>query len=220
MADEVNLFAAYLAIHPTKPEEQALRLLVDVCREIVGADESSLVLLDSKTGELVFVMTTGSDASEAVLRGQRIPAGRGVTGLAVATGEVQMGTPTFTDLKQTERVKQDGTPDAVLAAPLFVNDRVIGAITAVSFRTDKRFTAADGDLTGRFAAAAALIIDQRRHIDAMQQASGPEAGRLRAVGDAEQRVLSAFGRIVQKNPDSLEQIARLLESIEALVLRP
>jgi transcriptional regulator with GAF, ATPase, and Fis domain len=220
MPDDPNLLAAYLAIHPTRPEEQALRLLVDLGRQIVGADESSLLVVDQRTGELVFVMTTGSDASEATLRGQRIPSGQGLTGLAVLTREVQIGAPTYTDLAQTERVKQAGSPKAVLAAPMLVDETVIGTLTAVSFRADKRFTAADGDLSARLAAAAAVIVDQRRHIDAIENASSAADQGARGVTDAEQRVMSAFSRIVQKSPGSLEQVARLLEAIEALVLRP
>ncbi len=218
MADERSLLAAYLAIHPTRPEEQALRLLVDLARQIVGADESSLLVLDEPTGELVFVMTTGSDVSEATLRGQRIPAGQGLTGLAVLTREVQIGSPTYTDLSQTERVKQEGGPKVVLAAPLLIDEDVIGAISSVSFKPEKRFTAADGDLTARFAAAAAVIVDQRRHIDAFENAS-TTSGPAQGTSDAERRVIASFGRIVQKSPGSMEQVARLLESIEALVLR-
>jgi GAF domain-containing protein len=215
MADRPNLLAAYLAIHPTQPEELALRLLVDLGRQIVGADESSLLVLDQDTGELVFVMTTGSDASEGALRGQRIPAGRGLTSLAIHTREVQIGAPTYTDLSQTDRVKQEGVPRAVIAAPILVNDQVIGTISTVSFRDDKRFTAADGDLTARLAAAAGVILDQRRHIDAIERAATEQTRR--GVTAAEDRIISAVGRLAKGSPESLDRVARLLEAIEAVM---
>jgi GAF domain-containing protein len=164
----------------------------------------------------VFVMTTGSDASEASLRGQRIPAGKGLTSLAVHTREVQIGAPTYTDLSQTDRVKQEGTPRAVLAAPILVDDRVIGTISTVSFKDDKRFTAADGDLTARLAAAAGVILDQRRHIDAIEGAARDEAA-LRGVTGEEGRVIAAVGRIAKRSPESMDRVARLLEAIEAVL---
>ena len=220
MPDDPNLLAAYLAIHPTRPEELALRLLVDLGREIVGADESSLLILDEQTGELVFVMTTGNDASEVKLRGQRIPAGKGLTSLAVATREVQIGAPTYTDLAQTDRVKQVGSPRAVLAAPILFGEKVIGAISSVSFQTEKRFTAENGNLSARLAAAAGVILDQRRHIDAIERAAGSAQQGLRGVNDAEARVIAAFGRIAQRSPESMHRVARLLEAIEALIPPP
>jgi GAF domain-containing protein len=220
MPDDPNLLAAYLAIHPTRPEELALRLLVDLGRQIVGADESSLLILDEQTGELVFVMTTGNDASEGSLRGQRVPAGKGLTSLAVLTRDVQIGAPTYTDLAQTDRMKQEGKPKAVLAAPILVGETVIGTITSVSFQADKRFTAADGDLSARLATAAGVILHQRRHIDAIEKATSPVEQGLRGVSDAEGRVISAFGRIAQRSPESMDQVARLLEAIEALIPPP
>jgi GAF domain-containing protein len=216
MPDESKLLAAYLAIHPTRPEELALRLLVDLGRQIVGADESSLLILDERTSELVFVMTTGSDTSEGSLRGQRIPPGKGLTSLAVVTREVQIGAPTYTDLAQTDRVKQEGIPRAVLSAPILVGETVIGAISSVSFRDDKRFTSADGDLTARLAAAAGVILDQRRHIDAIEKATRVDQ-ELGGVSDAEGRVISALGRIARRSPESMDRLARLLEAIEAMM---
>ena len=107
-------------------------------------------------------------------------------------------------------------PRAVIAAPMLVDDVVIGTISTVSFRDDKRFTAADGDLTARLAAAAGVILDQRRHIDAIERAA-TDARARRGVTSAEDRVISAVGRLTKGSPESMDRVARLLEAIEAVM---
>ena len=57
--------------------------------------QGSLLVLDEKKKELVFAMTIGSRSSEMTLIGQRVPLGKGITGLAAQMREVQIGAPTF-----------------------------------------------------------------------------------------------------------------------------
>jgi GAF domain-containing protein len=215
-ASKSSILLTYAAVYPGSPEETTLRLLVDVARRIVGADEGSLLVLDAAARELIFAMTTGSRSSEETLIGQRVPLGAGITGLAVHTKEVQTGAPTYKDIKQTVELEARGGPQTVIAAPMLAGDDVVGAITAVSLRSDKRFTAADVEFFGEFGAIAGILIRQRQHIDSFDRlAAGDEFPRH--MPPAQLQLIRSVSNIARISPDRVEATARLLDAVEALL---
>src|ERR1700730_15950611 len=103
----------HFGILPESADADLLRLVLTTAVETIDADEGSLLLRDDGTGDLRFAMTVGDPDREEKLIGERVPVGRGVVQLAAATQEVQIGAPTFRDIKQTER--ETGGPEAVIA---------------------------------------------------------------------------------------------------------
>lgn len=196
-----------------------LRLLIELGAQIVGAQEGSLLVLDEKRHELVFAMTIGSKSSEMALIGQRVPLGKGITGLAAQTHEVQIGAPTF----RTRQAKGHNTaanqPQAVLAAPMLIADRLIGVLTAVSFAPEKRFASADALLYGRIAAVAGVVVNQSRQLNilaALQRGHRPP----RALNQAERLehdILHAITRLTSCKPHAKPQLARLLTAMATLL---
>jgi GAF domain-containing protein len=204
--------ATRLGIAPRSEEESVLRLLIELAAQFVGAEEGSLLVFDREAQELEFVMTVGSESSERTLLGQRVPVGEGVTGLAALTEEVQIGAPTYRDVKQSE-LRDPAGPRAVIAAPMLVADGLVGVITAVSFRPDAAFGAAEAALYGRVAATAAVVVEQRRRIDALESAAPRSA--------EEQRVVDAVARLAGSGDAAeLGRVADLLEAIDALARGP
>ena len=118
------------------------------------------------SSQLVFAMTVGRDGPEDALVGQKVPVGQGLVGLAAQTHEVQIGVPTFHLPQDREQAGPSEEPRAEIAAPLIVNDTLIGVMTAVSFKADKRFSSADARLYARIAWVAGIVIDQRRRLAA------------------------------------------------------
>jgi GAF domain-containing protein len=159
-------------------------------------------------------MTIGG--SEEKLLGQRVPIGSGITGLAAATRQVQVGAPIYRDVAQTERLSAG--PESVIAAPMMLGDAVIGVMTAVTFVKGRLFTAKETDLYARFSGLAALLVEQTRLLKTRagdrSQASGlGEAVRL------EQEVLARLRRIVADRPAVLAPLAQILSGIEAIIGR-
>lgn len=149
--------------------EAGLRALLDRARVLVGGDEGSVLLLDGEARELVFTLTVGSPRSEATLRGQRVPLGQGITGLAAATCAVQIGAPTYVDVEQSRRADgQEGQPAAVLAAPMLARTGLVGVLTTVSFAPEHAFTGAHAELYAALGAVAAGIVagGERVELDA------------------------------------------------------
>ena len=210
---------AYLGIASRTPEEAVLRLLIEVGAQFVGADEGSLLVFDEKKKDLVFAMTVGSDASEQQLIGQRVPIGKGITGLAAQTREVQIGAPTFGLRQPRRRGAKPVTPQSVLAAPMLTGDRLVGVLTAVSVRPGKLFNSNDALLYARVAAVAGVVVEQSRRLAAVE-AARTSARRRPAISDqerCEQQLVDAVTRIARSRPQAKAQLVRLLSDIAGLV---
>ena len=193
----------------------AMRRVLALAVAAIEADEGSFLAMDESLGELRFVATVGNEESEKALLGQRVPLGSGITGLAAATGEVHVGAPTFKDIHQTERLSAG--PEAVVAAPLLVGDRVLGVMTGVSFQPGRRFGQREVTLYGEHAAVMAALLEQGQRLDAI---GGLQAdGSVAAPGAAnlEREIVTRLARLVSVSPEALGAAARLLEAIEALV---
>lgn len=189
----------FLAILPNSPEDQVLRLLIELGLAVSGGEQGSLLAFDPAADDLVFAMTVGGDP---VLIGQRVPLGKGITGLAAATGEVQIGAPTF--WIEPGEAHPEG-PEAVIAAPMVVLDELIGVITTVSFEKGKRFGSDGAELYGKLATVAGLVVWQRRKLagaSAAVNADTPEAGIARTIGT-----------ILRARPGAAPQMAILLAAL-------
>lgn len=211
-----HLLSRFLGILPSTPEEKILRMLIELGCEVVGGQEGSLLVYDKNDDVLRFAMTVGDPESEKKLRGQAVPLGAGLTGLAAATLEVQTGAPTFKDVEQKERSGDGAAPDAVIAAPMVSGDELVGVITAVSFENGKRFSSKDARLYAGFAAIAAIVVDLRRRLSAYEtgEVAAPENERARL----ERRVLESMQRLVSGDTARLAAVAELLAAIENVAL--
>jgi putative methionine-R-sulfoxide reductase with GAF domain len=217
MTSSNRILSAYLGIVPRTPEAAVLRLLVEMAVQYVGAEEGSLMVLDDKKNQLIFAMTTGE--SERTLIGQHVPLGKGLTGLAAVTREVQIGAPTFKDVKQRKRAgSTSGQPTAVIAAPMLIRDELVGVITAVSFDLLKRFTAADASLYAKTASVAAVIVDQHRRlrdVENLRQSRRP-LKRISHEGRREAEIIDCVARLVRQRPRNLRDIRSLLGAVDSL----
>lgn len=212
-----SLLNRYLNIQPQSEYENTLRLLIRMGLLVTDSDEGSLLVLDQEAGDLRFAMTIGNADSEAALLGQRVPLGQGITGLAAATLEVQIGAPTYKDVQQSARLDQAATgPEAVMAAPLLSGSELVGVISAVSFKKDKRFTTQDGKLFGGFAAIAGVLVNQAQHLARLKVEA--EAGARADQDGPEGRLARSVAAIARARPEAMEEVAALLGSIERLVV--
>jgi GAF domain-containing protein len=209
MAVSAELLERYLHIRPTSATEATLRLLIWTGLRLTRAEEGSLLVLDAAAQQLRFALTIGNEESEATLIGQPVPLGAGISGLAAASLEVQIGAPKYRDIKQSDKL---GTgPEAVIAAPILAGETLLGVLTCVSFVPGKRFSTEDGRLYGGFAAIAGVVIDQERRLAASDQAT-PEPAR----DPRETRITEIAARLARQRPQALDEALAVLSSIERL----
>jgi len=219
-----SLLSTFLGVRPQTSEESVLRLLIELGARTVDADEGSLLVVDHETDSLVFAMTVGSDDSEMTLVGQSVPMGKGITGLAAQTLEVQVGAPSFKDVKQSERRGGDeGSPEAVMAAPMLVGEKLVGVLTAVSFAPGKRFDSQAARTFAGFAAIAGLVVEQRHRLNAWEQEEAETPKVMERTATLQNEIMGCVARIVQAAPMeddvALTQVLTVLQGVEALMAR-
>ncbi|MET7986580.1 MULTISPECIES: GAF domain-containing protein [unclassified Streptomyces] len=147
-------------------EHDLLQSVVDTARAIFGAAASSVLLHDRDTDELVFQAVAGE--GEESLVGSRFPAGRGLAGWVLVSGEPMIAD----DLREQGMFAKDVAkatgyvPDALMAAPLAHHDRVLGVLEVLDPAQQSRSSLSELDLLALFArqaaAALAVIADRRQ----------------------------------------------------------
>jgi len=158
-------------IGSTLDRDQILRLMIDYARDVIRAEACSLFLVDKDTGETVLYMASNVD--QQFQRGAiRVPAGKGIIGHVVQSGEVVR----VSDVKQDERHYRGSdhssgfTTRAILAVPLrarqvvlggergTIEEHIIGGFEAIN-KIEGTFTDDDADLLLRLANQAATVLE-------------------------------------------------------------
>jgi GAF domain-containing protein len=192
MADEhlrAAVAAGALAAH--EAHRPLLQSIVEVARAIFGARAASIMLLDATTEELVFEAVTGE--GEDTLVGRRIPSGTGIAGWVAESGQPLVVEDVATDPRfAVDEARRTGyVPKGLMAAPLLMEDRVLGVLNVLDRPERRRFSVAEMDLLGLFANQAAIAVDLLMH-----------ARRVQAV--------------MTEAGDDLAGVARLAETLEGL----
>jgi len=208
-----SLMQRYLGLPPGL-ETDVLSLIVETGVRAVGAEEGSLLVYNPEANDLTFVMTYGNKDAERILVGTNVPMGRGsLAGLAAETGQVQIGAPVYKDAKLADVA---GRVQSVISAPMLVGDRLIGVITAISNKLEKRFDDKDGQIYACLATVAAVVVNQALLLRDAGEAAAESAPASLAPDPVAQEVLDRVGRLLQRDPATIRQVARLLEAAEAM----
>lgn len=212
MSDQGELRAAVVAATLGAEATHAAlsQSIVEVARAIFAARASSIMLYDPETRELEFTAVTGEGSSG--LLGRRISAGTGIAGWVATTGQPVAiedvgGDPRFArDVAESTGF----VPKGLMAAPLLLDERILGVLSVLDRPAQARFTLTEMELLGAFALQAALAVDLVQRVRETQLAldRGPAeladlarlAERLAALEgprrDAADRLIAALGDLV------------------------
>jgi GAF domain-containing protein len=171
------------ALAPSSGQD-LLTAVVRTARAIFGAGACSLALLTADESELVF--TTVSGRGEEAVTGLRIPAGSGIAGWVVMSGQSAAVSQPQRDPRFARDVAESTgyVPSNILAAPVATEREVLGVMEVLDRDTDRAGADGDLELLGLFAAQAALAIEagtvfqQFGHALLRAAADGAEAGPL------------------------------------------
>lgn len=211
-------FLGLLKLPSNNMREDALRLAVELGVQTVDADEGSLLVLDESTRELVFAMTVGDNRSETVLVGQRVPMGQGLTGLAALTGEVQVGVPSYAAIQQSSH-RDDSGPRYLIAAPMFAHDRLVGILTAASFRHERQFSPEDVRLFGRVAALAGIVVAEGQREKTQMDMRDNSFVAKDETDLLQQELAEVLRQLVQGDTSRMRTVLQMLKQIAALAER-
>jgi GAF domain-containing protein len=212
MAD-VDLRAAVAAgaLAAREAHRPLLQSIVEVARAIFGARAASIMLLDGDTGELVFEAVTGE--GEDTLVGRRIPGGTGIAGWVAESGQPLVVEDVASDPRfALDQARRTGyVPKGLMAAPLLLEDRVLGVLNVLDRPERRRFSLAEMDLLGLFSNQAAIALDLLLHARRVQAALDAAGEDLESVA----RVATAVERLDDDRKAAgqrlLVELARVLE---------
>src|SRR5439155_25905120 len=151
--------------------DHLLSLILKTSSQLVGSEDSSLLLLDPATNELVFVMAHGAVSDK--LKMVRLKPGEGLAGWVVQHGKPLLVNDVEQDSRFSRKVdKLTGyRTKAVLAVPLQDHGRRVGVLEVVNPRKDRMFNQEDLELLTAFAAHASVAIRNARLLSSIKEAN-------------------------------------------------
>ena len=154
--------------------------IVQSAMDILNCEAGSLLLVDENTGESVFKVAVGPVGADLI--GQRVPAGAGLVGKAVASrlpiiqNDVRRSAEWFNTDQRTGYATQD-----LLVVPMQVKERVVGVLEMLNKHDGSIFTLADQELLTAFASQTAVAIENARLYTLTDQALAARVEELSAM---------------------------------------
>lgn len=148
--------------------DRTLELVASFARLLLGADYAA-VAGEGADGDFAWRAITGNRTETHL--GVRYEPGQGAVGRAMAARQVVSIDPATAGqtLGDEAAIHVAEGDRAVLAVPLVVGERAVGALV-LGYRTAHDFTPADGRLAAALAAQAALVLENARLFDAARRA--------------------------------------------------
>jgi GAF domain-containing protein len=187
-----------------------LQATVEVARAIFGAKAASVFLLDEEADELVFEAVAGEGEGELI--GMRFPAGTGIAGWVLTTGEPLVVDDLTSDTRWSRSAAESTgyVPKSMMAVPLLVDERALGVLSVLDRPTESRVRLSEIDMLGLFANQAAIALDLLQR-----------ARRARAALAGEGRLAPLAHVAAQLEEEDREAAFDLLRALErVLATRP
>ncbi len=163
--------------------EKVLARLVEAAVYLTGAEEGSLLLVDTQTNELHMLAAKGFE--ERMARAFRLRVDDSLAGRVVKTGE-----PLILHSDETQRIKTSYLVKSLIYVPLKVKDRTSGVLGVDNRQTDRRFTKHDVQLLSALADYAAIALENAHLFGEVEN----ERAKLATIlGSAEEPVLVTAG---------------------------
>lgn len=205
-----NHILSLVGIRNTEKVLASFKLLISLGLKLLDADEGSLLVFKKDRRELQFVATVGNETGE-LLVGKTVPLGKGITGMAAITGEIQ--TASKAAGRSLLSIQDDGEPNSVIAAPIMLDDELIGVITAVSFQSDKEFSSADCQNFSILSELGAIIISQEQEI---ANCTSRQLHKLTRQGSQEMEAAQKAIVWMRNHPQKTETVLQLLSLLSEL----
>ncbi len=148
--------------------DEVLAVVLEEVRRLMSVVACSIWLIEPGTQELVCLQASGPESE--LVRGWRLPIGKGLVGTVARTGEslnvpnVQVDNRHFGGVDEETGLELH----SILSVPLATQNKVIGVLQAVDVKID-RFTASDVTLLEALCTSAATAIDNARLVDTLRQ---------------------------------------------------
>ncbi len=202
------------AVRPAGTDE-LLGSLTETARRLFGAAACSLALLSDDDSELLYTVAAGEGAQDVT--GMRIPAGEGIAGWVVQSGQPIAISDVASDPRfSRQAAEQTGyVPQAILAVPVQTEHRMLGVISLLD--RDARRPGAEQDmaLLSLFAEQAALALARVETFSALGRVL---LNALAAAADSDD-LTEALRQAADRLPAADTDLVTLATSFAALARR-
>jgi adenylate cyclase len=142
---------------------------MELSKEVMSAEASSLLIMDPEAGKLRFLVATGK-AGEA-MRGDTVELGRGIAGYVGKTGESLLIPDAYQDPRFDSSYDQRTgfRTRSILTVPLRTNEGVIGVVQVMNKIGGHAFDQHDLNLFESFASMAGISLQNARLFDRIKK---------------------------------------------------
>jgi phosphoserine phosphatase RsbU/P len=187
---------------------QLLESIMGSAKAVFRTEGSSLMLVDPTKEYLYFQVVTG-DKKEEVQK-IRVPMGQGIAGTVAVSRKPMIINDAINDPRVFRGVDEASNfiTRNILAAPLVVEDEVIGIIEAINTIDRNHFSQSDLDLFLSFSTSCALAIQKTRLLENLEAMNLTLQEKLRTLGS-----LFELGQAVMESHEEVDLVIRSNEII-------
>lgn len=150
------------AVRETLDLNKLLQSIMEVAKNILNAEASSLAIIDTKTNELIFTVAEGEKGR--IIKEIRLKMGQGVIGWVAQKGKPLL----IPDVRKDKRFfkgadeKSGFVTKSILCVPLMVRNNIIGAVEVLNRKDGSSFSSEDIELLSTLAGEAAVALENAR----------------------------------------------------------
>lgn len=166
---------------------ELLSSILDIAKNMIDAEGSSLLLLDKENDDLVFYTVSGTHGD--VIKGQRIPQGKGIAGSVAESGQSLIVNDPQNDDRFFDGIdkKSDFVTRNIMSVPMIIRDELVGVLEVVNAKNRDAFDDYDLDIAEYIAEQSAIAISNRQLYDDLSK----RVDELQTLYDITQRMALA-----------------------------
>jgi adenylate cyclase len=161
-----------------------LEQILDLSKQVMTAEASSLLVVDREIGKLRFHVARGT--AGAALKSVTVEIGQGIAGWVAQTGEPLLIPDAYQDSRFDSSYDQRTgfRTRSILTVPIRIKNEIEGVVQVINKRGDEKFDQEDLRLFQSFAGMASASLENARLFEQTKQ----QAEDLRAALEAERRL--------------------------------
>jgi len=147
-----------------------LNHILNIAKEVLDCDATSIMLYDENKGQLLFTAATGSDSTK--LKDIPVPLEGSIAGTIFTSNESLLINDAASDPRHFTKVgeKVDFSTRNLVGVPMTMRDKVVGVLEALNKKNNQDFTSRDVRLLSIIASQAAVALHNARLLTALKQA--------------------------------------------------
>jgi adenylate cyclase len=178
------LTEASMAINSVMSTDRLLEQILELSREVMTAEASSLLVLEPETGKLEFVVARGT--AGPALKSTTVDLGQGIAGWVARTGESLLIADAYQDARFDPSYDQRTGfhTRSILTVPIAIKGQIAGVVQVINKVSADVFDERDLRLFQSFASMASIALENARLFEQTRRM----ADDLRVALEAERRL--------------------------------